>query len=211
MKLFFIVTFLMTSLMACSQNTKQRSLGKEFVDEYLDRKMKFPQEYVSHFPSQIEFPANYVFQEGSENNNPGLFLDQKNDNLDSLRSYLTRKAVAKYSAADSCLVVVNRYLRIDDYGIANDYRSRMARSKLCEENYFPVANFWSRNAKKFETSCRLSRDYDLYVLDAKPGIYLDDLHRNSGRWMPEDWKHGYSKGIAVSQNEKSVIYWLVIW
>ncbi len=29
--------------------------------------------------------------------------------------------------------------------------------------------------------------------------------------MPEEWKHGYSKGVAINKEKKEAIYWIEIW
>lgn len=30
-------------------------------------------------------------------------------------------------------------------------------------------------------------------------------------YLPEDWKNGMSRGIAVSEKEKNIYYWLIMW
>jgi hypothetical protein len=29
--------------------------------------------------------------------------------------------------------------------------------------------------------------------------------------MPKQWQNGYSKGIAISKEKRTVVYWTVIW
>ncbi len=59
----------------------------------------------------------------------------------------------------------------------------------------------------------LPLDLEAYVLEAEHGIFWKAAY-GAPAYRPErmkEWKHGYSKGIAISAEEKIVVYWTMVW
>ncbi len=60
-------------------------------------------------------------------------------------------------------------------------------------------------------STYLPKSYRLYVLGAKSGKYIhENLLMEEGH-MPEEWEHGYSKGVAINKEKREAIYWIEVW
>ncbi len=57
----------------------------------------------------------------------------------------------------------------------------------------------------------LEQDFELYIIEAKQGEYLDSESLSSGLGMPPEWKNGYTRGVALDNKNQKAIYWLIIW
>lgn len=69
-------------------------------------------------------------------------------------------------------------------------------------------NYW-RNDKE-----KLPKDLMIYVLDAKPGNYWRDrtkAEKEQRPILPALWKHGYSRGLAISHSCQRVAWWAIAW
>lgn len=207
------VFLLKITCFSCEAPQKRKDLGLSFKSEFAEAKTDFPDSLVDHFPRKIAFPANYINELGSDERNVSLQLnlEYSNPEIDSIENYLLENSIAKYSAGDSCLLVVNRFVRRTEWGVNNSYKSSMERPASCRNDYLPVLNFWRNEVETSETSSRLPLDYTIYVIKAQPGIFWENLSSKSGRYMPKYWKNGYSKGVAVNESGGTVIYWTAIW
>ena len=45
----------------------------------------------------------------------------------------------------------------------------------------------------------------------KKGKYISDNLLIKDGFMPGDWKHGYSRGVAIDKDRKEAIFWIEIW
>lgn len=55
-------------------------------------------------------------------------------------------------------------------------------------------------------------DLKVYVIEAVPGDYFVSNTLKTKRYSKLGiWKNGYSRGVAISEKEKSITYWLIIW
>ena len=58
---------------------------------------------------------------------------------------------------------------------------------------------------------KVPNDLDIFVKDAQYGSYWKE---NAEVYRPKtmgEWKHGYSKGVAISNERKVAIFWFLIW
>ena len=54
--------------------------------------------------------------------------------------------------------------------------------------------------------------FKLHVIDAQPGIYLpEEKLYDSSKCLPEKWRHGYSRGVALCDKTRQAIFWIIIW
>lgn len=54
--------------------------------------------------------------------------------------------------------------------------------------------------------------FKLHVIDAQPGIYLpEEKLYDSSKCMPEKWRHGFSRGVALCDKTRQAIFWIIIW
>lgn len=120
--------------------------------------------------------------------------------------------IAHYSAGDTCLLIVNRFINRKELHNASPSEQELRLiDRDCYLDKYPIPNFWHTDYTVDKTQCRLPQDFEIYVLDAKPGKFKDDELLTDGRFMPEKWKNGYSVGYAVSKQRTALVYWLLIW
>ena len=57
----------------------------------------------------------------------------------------------------------------------------------------------------------IPKDLKVYVISAEPGNFWKvDCKENRPETL-KDWKNGYSRGIAISEKEHLVVFWVMIW
>ncbi|WKK86787.1 hypothetical protein [Marivirga arenosa] len=178
----------------------------------------FHKDFISHFPKTvpIEFSLNVISQ-NTTNSHPHVWLKYyKSENeLDLLKDSIENVAVAKYQTSDSCLLVIDKHLNKSNW-YKIDKSKRIPKKidyndKPCHHNKYPVPNFYSTDWSETNSNPTRLKGYDLYVLEAKPGIYMDSTKLPNGLYTPKDWKHGYSKGIAINDETSAIIFWADIW
>lgn len=54
-------------------------------------------------------------------------------------------------------------------------------------------------------------DLEVIVLDAKPGYYWKIKSDNKRPDSLKEWQHGYSRGYAISEKYKKIVYWTIVW
>lgn len=205
-----IINFLFFS---CDDFHRKKYSNGSIVIEFNEVKNSFPDTLVDHFPEKIELPAEYTYGSGGEGRNIRLQLklQYEETEIDSIRSYFRESSVAKYDADDSCLLIVNRFLRYTEWGFRNSFKEGMERPSNCYDKYLPVPNFWKVEGEMSSINSRLSSDYVIYVFEAKQGVFSKDIDKKSRMYMPEEWINGYSKGVAINEIDGNVIYWTIIW
>ena len=90
-------------------------------------------------------------------------------------------------------------------------RKKLAKHNITTSNTLPVPIFEIDAYHNDKNSCGLSDDFKIFVLEAKPGKYLEEKYLHECECMPEKWKHGFSRGIAANDKEHIIIYWLAVW
>ncbi len=58
---------------------------------------------------------------------------------------------------------------------------------------------------------RIPSDFELYLIDSYSGEFINKNELVEVDSISSEWKHGISKGFAVSEKRKQIIVWLVIW
>ena len=53
-------------------------------------------------------------------------------------------------------------------------------------------------------------DYEILYYDFGKGLYMEENQLASNSKLTDDWKHGYSRGIALN-NENEYVFWILIW
>jgi hypothetical protein len=173
--------------------------------DYKEIKELYPKELVCGFPDvekliymELDFPR------GQYRNYIHVAVKKTEHEILQLKEQLKVKSKAIYTFSDSCSLII-------DYE-PNLYTDAPFKLTMCDSSSMaqklPIPNF----EFLFELSVvpHLFDDVTLYVLDAEKGKFLDDkcLSKN-GVGLPDEWLHGYSKGILISG--KLVFYWLEVW
>ncbi len=203
------IIFILLLLSSCNFDEKQLNFPKEIT--------YFEDDFVSHFPSKV--PIEYsqlVVSQNLSNSHPYVWLKYyiNQSHLDSTLIALEREAIEIYSSEDSCLLVIDRHLNESNW-IDVDKMARMPKIiKIANDPCFigklPVPNFYKSTWRETETPTGLT-DYTLFILDAKSGIFMDKNKLPNGLYTPEDWEHGYTKGVALNKSSGAIIYWADIW
>lgn len=184
-----------------SLSCRERTESKQLLLKYSESLNYFPHELVDHFPRTIS-------REGFAGINcatpaASYALDMcylfYQENLDSISiadliKRLEDQEIIPLSPNGSTLIIV---------GDTNDYSTN--------ESGIPIPSYYGIERDFGLNRVRLEDGYSIYILDAEPGEYLTKEQLGSGDKMPEKWKHGYSRGIAINSDKMKTIYWTVIW
>ncbi|SFJ20409.1 hypothetical protein [Myroides guanonis] len=221
----YISLIVLTSLfIQCKGNIlKLREDNNEYKNEYL---AKFDSEFINHFPNELG-TSRYTLlsSENTKRGFVGLLLYEYDMNIDSLigiEKGLKSKAVRKYDSSDNCLLVINRFDTNETYVYPKliILPDSVEVNRPCFEGLLPIPKFFNyenevsnpsqkalNNKQDYETM--LPAGFNIYVLEAKSGNYFDKYDLIPNRQMPNGWKNGYSKGVAISLNDKSIAYWSI--
>jgi hypothetical protein len=217
MKRTLIILFIIFSVLSCTSQVKDSKYKRKLETaniEYQALLATFEKEYLDHFPKRLDaMPFTYFHMEtGIYENNIGLIvqLPLTIDNLDSIVSH----AIARYSPDDTFLLIVNRFRNKTNWfksslTLSNQERSKI--NRLCYSDKLPIPNFWRNDLISDVTDCKLPKDFDIYVFEAKSGKFIEKENLTKGIYMPENWKNGFSRGVAISTKRNIIIYWFIAW
>lgn len=186
-------------------------------EKYLKYKKEWDPKMVDHFPAEVlSYPADVISSKDNVKNNMWFMLYEYNmgaQKIDSLIKQLETKSIARYSSSDSCLLVVNRFETNETYENRLDIEIADSTKidKPCYDKLLPIPNFINSNYPTSKSGLKLNDKFNIYVLDVKSGKYGGKYDLNPSPQMPFSWKNGYSRGIALSEEEKTIIYWTIIW
>lgn len=165
----------------------------------------YPPDLISGFPNKIDEKMSVLtgfrFPRGKYLNYIHLVLSLDNKEINSLKKGLEIKAKRIYHFTDSCLMTIacdySNFKVVNSDSLQNCKKSQV----------LPIPNF-KRWRLGFTND--FFKDATIYVLDAKQGRFLeDDNLSRSGVGLPQEWLHGYTKGVTIFKNY--AIYWLEVW
>lgn len=213
MKKIIFLNVIILCLLGCNS----RSPDSFDNQKYVASKNSFDKKLVKHFPKTL---TSYPFQTVNSKNISKsdvrfMLYEYEKDlkNIDSVVRSLEKKSLAKYSSNDSCLLIVNRFETLKTYENREDVIISDS-SKInqdCFMNLYPIPNFIEYEFAKEKNGIYLENNFDIYVLEAKKGNWFKEFKMMPNPQMSANWKNGYSKGIAISRERKTLIYWSVIW
>ncbi len=146
-----------------------------------------------------------------------MYFDLESKNTLKFQKSIEKKSIANYLASDTALVTIKTESTMYwDESKKTFYESLFKN----DTQYYPVPYFETqkdlekigiKNEGIFSSTSTsgLSNDFIIYVLESKSGLYWKGLKPN--KYMPNDWKNGYSKGICINTRKGITVYWLVIW
>ncbi|MBK8953345.1 MAG: hypothetical protein IPM85_14830 [Chitinophagaceae bacterium] len=121
-------------------------------------------------------------------------------------------SIADYKPNDNCLLVINRFVNKENfYDIKLSEKDSGYLERNCYSNKLPIPNFWHTPYTTNSTDCKLPLDFVIYVLESQKGKYFSEDLLTDGKFMPLQWRNGFSRGVAISKNRGLIIYWLAIW
>lgn len=209
--LFFIIT---VSLFSCTSIRHDDFWFLDYDKNY-NRVATIFDKYIGFFPSnKISncISCTWSLNPKVEYNLKVIFSFSEN-NFKLKQQEIIKKSIAEYTVSDDSLLILNRFSTHENYGYPSEQEIL---SDIIEQDYFkvlkPIPNF--SNFSLYQTNnnlCKLKDDFIIYVLEAKPGKFLEDQKLTKGKYMPSTWKNGYSKGVAISEQRKEMIFWVIIW
>lgn len=184
---------------------------------YVEGKLSFDSALISHFPEKLSSDSSAIVRREREDfNDVGFFLyeyDLSGENIDKvLLSLQAYKPITIYESVDTCLLIVNRFeheATYDNFAAPKVIDSTLI-NRDCYANLLPIPNFIDYITENV-TACSLDSTFTIYVLEAKPNNPFTQFDLQPFKHMPEKWANGYSRGIAISKRNKTVIYWSIIW
>ena len=204
-------------------NNYNNKLSEKYIEsEYFQYLTFFSKELVNHFPKDAERqlsqtsnfkvtnlsyrpPSNYFFQIVSD-------FDTNDTTID----YLIENSKAKISAYDTTNILIFSYTGSREFdnnimimGKTGKRSMSVAKGNINKRNKVPIPHFSSYPGK--DTYTCLDSSYTIYVLDYDKGIFTDTSYLEENIYIPNEWKHGYTKGISLSKEEKKIVYWVTVW
>ena len=212
MKAYVVSIIIFFSLLLSFSCKGRQNKGKvnELLDFYIGLKNRFPTEYSSHFPEEVNIDSSFYYSY-SELEEWGIILSCSITEKPTIDHLITQSKFV-YPADDSCQLIINRFFTEDRYNVILSAKDSSQIDRLCYLEKLPVPNF-RRNIFSVGTSPSvLTSDFTLYVLGAEQGVFFQPEDKYPpNKYMPKAWKHGYSKGVAVSEEKGVAIYWIMIW
>lgn len=182
--------------------------------EYQKDLKRFKKKFVSHFPKSLEY-GNYSsrIDDGIDADYPNemsfvLRLNNEGGEIDSFMKNKLGNIIAEYSPGDDCQLVLN-----DFYTNSNGVKTFRVKKSTIDtscKNTFPIPNFIDNDYYTESTKCKLPEDFTVYVIEAKKGVYSNKIIVEKSS-MPNEWLHGYSKGVAISEKRNVIMFWMIIW
>lgn len=190
-----------------------KGIFKETAAKYDSLKTRLDANFTHHFPNTIDTNNISIVSSISNTSDVIRFIvtnRMKTEECKLLINKYDSIYIAKYNANDTCLIIPNRHITRVNV-MDGEYETSIGNYNECGKLKFPVPNFWMSNYVAKNTGINLSDDFYIYILDAKPGVFTDKNHKGNCKDMPEKWKNGFSKGVAISEEKSVIIYWVIIW
>jgi hypothetical protein len=132
--------------------------------------------------------------------------------LNEILEKIKKTSIAKYSSTADCLLIVNRFetFETDDKLEVPKIDSTKLENE-CEVDLLPIPNFIDYHYLNKKNDLKLDEDFEIYVLESDRGNHFETFKLGQAPQMSTKWKNGYSKGIAVNEKKKTVIFWSIIW
>lgn len=214
---FNIILFsILLSLSGCNNKKTFNYSRNDNQESYVEYKKEFDSTLVNHFPDKINYVEHTkILNTNREKNDVGLFLIEyqvPKEAIKELEKKFSKKIKYTCTNKDECLLVVNRFetKRTKDSLEIVTVEDSSKVNNPCYKNLLPVPNFIDFSVLR-NTDFWKDENFIIYVLDAKSGNHFKKFNLESNPQMPDDWKNGYSKGIAIDKQKGTVIYWSIIW
>ncbi len=175
-------------------NSDWARISKDFNDSLLTH---FPQNVKGSYYFTTTFPVKC-----KESNRCGVILAIPTDS-ESYKSHIPTSVTStiEYKNSDPCIIIINGQKTVDieqryedSLRIVPNIKRLITECKTCSE---------IRNEQLSE--------FSYYLVDNQPGIFIEEKYLSEREDLPQIWKNGFSKGIAINQSKTLVIYWLEIW
>lgn len=197
--LFLLVNLFLIQADCFSQYYKPTEQNKRSYREIINL---YPQSLVSHFPKKMEKVGLFemLFPRGKYLSYMHLAIYYEDETIELLKKDIASKAKGIYHFQDPCLILPYDYTEFEI--IKSDSIRNLPFVEMLPLPHF--RNWESKLPPDFY------QEAVIYLLNAEKGRFLPDEHLSRfGVGLPEDWVHGYTKGLVFWRNY--VLYWLEVW
>ena len=189
--IFFCLTIVLTR---CGDKR-----AKEFLENYSKARAEFPSSLTDHFPLEFKTTGqlNAITPGGAYAYNMAfLCLALRTDSIElaGVSERLKNINARGFNPNDTSLIIVGDTL---------DYSRKV--------NGTPIPSFYLYEKDFGLNSMKLDNDFTIYVLESKTGEYMTKENLTTKNKLPTNWKHGFSRGLAINNKKKEILYWLTIW
>lgn len=222
MKKYFLVIITLSILLA---GCAGKGIESHLKNRYINYKLFYGEKLTSHFPKNYSIESTMATNIHNRNirlrkyNFSGMSMNYRivynKMEYQQIKKKFKSISKASYLSTDTSYIVVFNFCNkaiIDGElhdGLASSHELRLAKHNINSNSDFPIPNF---NLSYSSTFCGLNSSYEISVIDAKPGKYLEDKYLyDSSECLPEKWRHGISRGVACSDKDRAIIYWIVVW
>ncbi len=184
-----------------------------YKNERSNLQVYFTDSLLHHIPEETLNPFRLisVFPERCPMyNRCGVIILLKHDEsyIANLKRKYGLKDLLKINFLDSCNLIVNKH---DSIVACREYLNSISN---CKKLLLPIPDL-DRIVNNSKTIVKPESinlgEYDIFVLEASPGHYINDKFLSNGQCMPNEWRNGFSRGLAINEQNSKVIYWLEIW
>ena len=109
----------------------------------------------------------------------------------------SKMSIAQYFGDDNCLLTIDKIESFKNYPETH--------FDQCLEIKFPIPTFKRNKYRDLSTESKLPGDFRIFVIEAKS----DTVPSNPS--LMNHWHRGFSRGIAFSNKEMVIIYWVIKW
>jgi len=81
--------------------------------------------------------------------------------------------------------------------------------KDCLKNLHPIPDLNSIYFK--DKDVKIPSDIEYYIIESKAGLFFETNEDFTQECLPEEWKHGYSRGVSISKSKNIIFYWVMTW
>lgn len=234
-KIIITYGFLLFVFLGCKNHLKEKmhnnfssnneSNNTFYFNSYKKHLNFFDSTLVIHFPQTLLSDTNPFYTN----------FDVKNLNIKASRLYYF--CLKKHVESSDSIILNNHgfweyhdvtdtnFIILTDYSVFTQYNDTIyygnrsgdeiykncIRNKRVIEMKKPILDFSFITGGNNQTPSGLDSTYKIFVIDAQPGIYIDTSHLYVNDFLPPKWRHGFSKGIAISATNIQIIYWLTVW
>lgn len=187
----------------------------------------FDSSHVNHFPKSLPNFNNYSYSSNvlsREVIDKFAFSYRKlelrdkvsKDDYDIFKSGITNGGYIQIIHSDTNLLLLFSYADKTEFegimfkDLETSAKKKLVKHNIANANSLPIPLF-EIDGFKGDTQYGLTDDFIVYVMGAEPGRYMEDKYLHDCECLPENWKHGYSKGVALSDKRQVIIYWVAVW
>jgi len=141
--------------------------------------------------------ASFKYPNSYKNNGLSIMILIPNikGNFETVMS-LRESALGSISMDSNCKLIVENPSSNAEYSDSE-----------CDEVVYPIPDYsdWWTGLSE------MPNDLTFFILNYEGGKFLPDSLLTNGGGMPKNLKNGFSKGFALSEKKKKMIFWLIVW